>query len=129
MKLILIFGVCLLCVSAFADTPTYSGERAWVESHNATNTVPKDERLFIVHDFSGDYTSIIRYHKGISLREVVDQTPFKGKTVDVIVMRPEKPPAMQWMSPDIVVKPSEKSDFVIRPLDVIWIFDKPPAFT
>jgi hypothetical protein len=122
-RLIVFIGVSLLCLSAFAARPNYSDERAWVERHNATNSVPKDERLFVTHNISGDYTCIVHYHKGISLREVIDQTPFKATPVYVIVMRP-----VLWMSPYIFVKPSEKPDFEIKPFDVIWMFDKPRAF-
>ena len=77
----------------------------------------------MTHNISGDYTCIVHYHKGISLREVIDQTPFKATPVYVIVMRP-----VLWMSPYIFVKPSEKPDFEIKPIDVIWMFDKPRAF-
>jgi hypothetical protein len=77
----------------------------------------------VTHNISGDYTCIVHYHKGISLREVIDQTPFKATPVYVIVMRP-----VLWMSPYIFVKPSEKPDFEIKPFDVIWMFDKPRAF-
>ena len=110
------------CISAFADIPAYSPDRDWVEKHCTTNTVPKDERIFLGHNYSGDYSNIIRYHKGISLREIVDQTPFKGKTVSVIVMRPK------WMSDVIVIKPAEKVEFEVRPLDVVWIYDQIPIF-
>jgi hypothetical protein len=62
------------------------------------------------------------YHKGISLREIVDQTPFKDRTVSVIIMRP------RWMGQDIVIKPTEKVEFEVKPLDVVWIYDQTPIF-
>ena len=96
--------------------------RDWVEKSCATNTIPKDERVFIGHGSASDYATILRYHKSISLREIVDQTPFKGKTVYVIVMRPD------GMSRDIAVKPSETPKFDVKPLDVIWIYDQIPIF-
>ena len=110
------------CISIFADIPAYSPNRDWVEKHCTTNTVPKDERIFLGHNNSGDYASIVHYHNGISLREIVDQTPFKDKTVSVIVMRPE------WMSNNIVIKPTEKVAFEVKPLDVVWIYDQTPIF-
>jgi hypothetical protein len=121
-KLILCLALVLSggCFSVFADSPAYSPSRDWVEKHCATNTVPKDERIFLGHNYSGDYTSIILYHNGISLREIVDETPFKDKTVYVIVMRPKS------TSNDIAIKPTEKIKFEVKPLDVVWIYDQPP---
>jgi hypothetical protein len=126
MKPKLLLGLALVlsggCISVFADSPAYSPDRDWVEKHCTTNTVPKNERIFLGHNYSGDYASIVRYHKGISLREIVDQTPFKSKTVYVVVLRPE------WMSNYTVVKPNEKVKFEVKPLDVVWIYDQPPDF-
>jgi hypothetical protein len=102
--------------------PAYSPARDWVEKHYTTNTVRQDERIFLGHNYSGDYANIVSYHKGISLREIVDQTPFKDRTVSVIIMRP------RWMGQDIVIKPTEKVEFEVKPLDVVWIYDQTPIF-
>jgi hypothetical protein len=122
MRLTFVLAVSLFCMSARADIPAYLPMRDFVEKHCATNTVPKDERIFVGHAYSADYTSIIRFHKSISLHEIVDQTPFKDKTVYVLVMRPG------GMSEDIAVKPSETPKFDLKPLDVIWIYDQIPVF-
>jgi hypothetical protein len=108
------------CISVFADSPGYSPSRDWVEKHCSTNTVPKDERIFIGHNYSGDYASIVLYHKGIGLREIVDKTPFKDETVYVIVMQPKSNSHL------IAIKPTEKIEFEVKPLDVVWIYDQPP---
>ncbi len=123
-KIILCLSLVLSggCILAFADIPAYSPDRDWVEKHCTTNTVPQDERIFLGHNYSSDYAGIIRYHKGISLREIVDRTPFKGKTVSVIVMRPK------WMSETFVIKPTENVEFEVKPLDVVWIYDRIPIF-
>lgn len=123
-KLILCLALVLggSLASAFADIPAYSPMRDFVEQRCMTNAVPKAERIFLGHNYSGDYASIVCFHKGISLREIVDQTPFKDGTVSVIVMRPG------WMSHDIVIKPTEKVEFEVKPLDVVWIYNQVPVF-
>jgi hypothetical protein len=108
--------------SALADNPAYSPARDWVEKHCTTNTVPKDERIFLCHNDSNDYANIVLYDKGIDLREIVDQTPFKDKTVSLIVMRPE------GAIHEIVIKPAGKIEFEIKPLDVVLIYDHVPIF-
>ena len=108
--------------SALADIPAYSPTRDWVEKHCATNTVPQDERIFLCHNSSDNYANIVRYHKGIDLREIIDETPFKDKTVCLIVMRPE------GAIHQIIIKPAEKIEFEIKPLDVVLIYDHVPNF-
>src|ERR1700723_2377979 len=109
-KIILCLAVVLSggLASALADIPAYSPSRDWVEKHYTTNTVPKDERIFLCHKYSDDYANIVRYHKGIDLREIVDQTPFKDKTVYLVVMRPD------GMIREIMIKPAEKIEFEIK---------------
>lgn len=124
-KFLLCLAITLLSLfsmSARADIPAYSPMRNWVEKQCATNMVPKDERIFIGHAYSNAYTSIVRFHKGISLREIIGGTPFKDKTISVIVMRPS------WMSKIIAVKPTETTGLDVKPLDVIWIYDQTPVF-
>jgi hypothetical protein len=123
-KLILCLALVLSggCISAFADIPAYSLARDWVEKYCTTNTVPQNEWIFLCHNYSDDYANIVRYHKGIDLREIVDQTPFKDKTVYLIVMRPE------GTIHEIVIKPAEKIEFEIKPLDVVLIYDHVPIF-
>ena len=108
--------------SALADIPAYSPARDWVEKHCTTNTIPKDERIFLCHSNSDNYANVVRYHKGIDLREIVDQTPFKDKTVYLIVMRPGE------TIHEIIIKPAEKNEFEIKPLDVVLIYDHVPIF-
>jgi hypothetical protein len=101
--------------------------RDWVEKSCATNTVPKDERVFIGHGSASDYATILRYHKGISLREIIDGTPYKGTIVTILVMRPDgtNPKSGGFFRE---VKPSETPDFEVKPLDLIWIYERVPIF-
>ena len=85
--------------------------------------VSKDERIFLCQNYSGDYANILRYYKGINLREIVDQTPFKDKTVYLIVMRPGG-----TIHNIGIKKPAEKIEFDVKPLDVVFIYDQVPVF-
>jgi hypothetical protein len=120
--LLILFGLSL-CMSLHATPPEYFSSRKWVEERCATNTTPKDERLFVGRVVPHEYASIIHYHKGITLREIVDQTPFQGTTVVVCVLRPKVDP---WTN-IITIKPSEKPQFVVNALDMIWIYDDGPV--
>jgi hypothetical protein len=108
--------------------------RDWVEAHCVTNTVPEADQIFIGHGMPNEitrtpaYANIIRYHKGVSLREIIDQTPFKDAEVLVIVMRPGPTPKYDPQHPEaggfsVHLKPSDKPKSEIKPLDMIWIID------
>ena len=75
------------CLSCRASRVDYDSARTWVEKQCATNTIPEVERMFVFRWVPPKYAAIIRFHQGITLREVIDQTPMKGKTVFVEVMR------------------------------------------
>ena len=123
---IIILSALIFCASVQADIPAYAAMRDWVEKSCATNAVPKDERVFIGHGskpdgYALDYASILRYDKSISLRKIIDGTPFKGTTVTILVMRPDD--ANRKVGGFFAkVKPSDKPDFKLKPLDVIWIY-------
>ena len=123
MKALLILFGLSLCMSLPAMSPEYFSSRKWVEERCVTNTTPKDERLFVGRVVPHECAGIIHYHKGITLREIVDQTPFKGTTVVVCVLRPKINPATNI----IKIKPSEKPTFVVNDLDMIWIYDDGPV--
>jgi hypothetical protein len=122
MKFITLLASLLLCVSAqCAGIPKYPWCRDWIEKHCATNTVPKEERIFIGHDDSPQYARTIHFHQGIKLREIIDQTPFKKTTVIIWVMH-QNPKEGEPSGQFITVKPLEKPEFEVSPLDVLWIW-------
>ena len=123
MRALLILFSLSVCMSLHATPPSYSGSRKWVEERCVTNTTPKDERIFVGRVVPHEYAGIIHYHKGITLREIVDQTPFKGTTVVVCVLRPKVDPATNI----IKIKPTEKPAFVVNDSDMIWIYDDGPV--
>lgn len=119
--LLILFGLSL-CMSLHATPPEYFSSRKWVEDRCVTNTTPKDERLFLARVVPQEYAGIVQYHKGITLREIIDQTPFKGTTVYAVVLRPHVDPSANM----ILVKPTDQPKFEIRSLDMIWLYDDHP---
>ena len=120
--LLLLFGLSL-CLSLHATPPEYFSSRKWVEQRCVTNTTPKDERLFVGRVVPHEYAGIIHYHQGITLRDIVDQTPFKGTTVVVCILRPHVDPVTNI----IKVEPTDKPTFEVKALDMIWIYDDRPV--
>jgi hypothetical protein len=122
MRALLIFFGSLLCTSLHATPPEHFSSRKWVEQRCITNATPKDERLFVGGFFPHEYARILRYQKGITLREIVDRTPSKGLTVVVCVLRPKVDPVTNI----IKVKPTEMPNFVVNAQDMIWIYEDGP---
>jgi hypothetical protein len=115
-------SVLLVCVSAHAARMEYSSSRKWVEQRCATNTIAQDDRVFVGRIWTPQYAGILRFHKGMTLREIIDQTPFKGKTVQVLVLRAQT----RFSDHYITIGPQEKPDYEIKPLDMIWLYDPGP---
>jgi len=124
MKAVIAISVLLVCAAVQAAGPNYFGCRKWVEQQCATNTTPQDDRLFVGSILPPKCASIVRFHKGISLREIIDGTPLKGKTVLLRVMRPDDSTRMgPFHRPAYIkVEPSDKPDHELKPLDVIWLY-------
>jgi hypothetical protein len=118
---LILFSLCF-CTSLHATPPEYSSSRKWVEQRCITNTTPEDERLFLGRVVPHEYAAIIPYHEGITIREIIDQTPFKGTTVNIIVLRPHVDPLTNLMK----VEPTDKPSFKVKALDTIWICDGGP---
>ncbi len=107
--------------------------RDWVEKQSLTNTVPKGERVFVgtdaMNSSASGYAVIVPYHKGVTLRQIIDQTPLKDKRVYISVMRPgatNDPKSFPIFG--IPVKPTANPNFEVKPLDLIWIYDHVPIF-
>ena len=122
MRTLLVVLALLVCASAQAARPEYSSSRRWVEQRCQTNTIPQDERVFVGRVWTPQYAGILHFHKGMTLREVIDQTPFKGKTVQVLVLRAES----RFSERYITVGPSEKPSYEVKALDMIWLYDPGP---
>ena len=122
MRTLVAILALLICVSAHGARMEYSSSRKWVEQRCATNTIAQDERVFVGRIWSPQYAAVIRFQKGMTLRELIDQTPFKGKTVQVLVLRAET----RFSDHHITVGPREKPNYKIKALDMIWLYDPGP---
>jgi hypothetical protein len=67
---------------------------------------------------TGD-ASIFKFHKGITLREIIDQTSFKGKTAWVCVLRTSHPVLDHMTRVDRKDKPKDE----VKPQDLILLSD------
>jgi hypothetical protein len=122
MKALPLLAALLICSSGCAMQVSYEATRLWVESRCATNTIPKEDRLFVGRWIAPQYAGIISYHKGVTLREVIDQTPFKGTAVHIRIYRPDS----QRSYTRIEVGPKDKPRFKLRRLDMIWFEGEGP---
>jgi hypothetical protein len=123
-----LFAACVLLgwASASAGGPNYNSGRKWVEDRCAANTIPQDERIFVFRWVAAKYAGIMRFHEGISLREIVDQTPLKGKVLQIIVMRTEPLRSGQYTTRHCIsrVGPFERPDYKLKRQDLIWLLDQ-----
>ena len=120
--IILSFALLLFHPSAHADgIPRYSWCRDWIDKHCATNTPTKDQSVYVGHDATPEYASAIRFHQGIGLREIIDQTPYKKGTATIWIMH-QHPKEREPSGEFITVKPSDTPKFEVRESDIIWIW-------
>jgi hypothetical protein len=100
----------------------YLSCRQWVEQRiGGTNQIAKEERIFVVSG-APEYAAIVQFRKGITLREIIDQTRFRNATLTVVVKCPNK-------SEDRVfpkVGPSDTPEFEVKKTDLLWLFDISP---
>jgi len=117
------------CVSARGAGVDYFSGRRWIEQQCATNTTSPDQRLFVGRMHLPSYADIVQFREGITLREIIDKTPLKGKTVQVCVMWPHTIPksgSSFTRHKYITVRPSDAPDYELKRLDVIWLYDDGP---
>ena len=118
MRALLIFCDLAFCLSLHAASPSYNECRKSVELLCSTNLILKSERIFLSRSAPQKFAAIIHYHRGVTIREIVDQTPFKDTAVRIVVLRPKVDP---WTN-IINVKPKENPKFEVNALDVILIY-------
>lgn len=131
MKTTIALFALLFSVAAHATPPDYWGSREWVELR-ATNHAPEAERIFVgrqMPEDQPDYAAFLRFRKGITFREVIDQTPFKGTAVCVCILprydkggRPPKKPFRV-----LRVAPSERPRYKLKNFDMIWLYEDGPV--
>ena len=60
----------------------------------------------------------------MNLRELIDQSPLKGKIVRVCVMRPDRLKTGPFTRRTYIkVGRSERPDYEVKSRDVIWLYD------
>ena len=120
MARIILFAVLVFigCGPLYASQVTYSASRRSVEEGCATNTTPEQERIYVRVMTTGG-ASIIQFHKGITLREIIDQTSFKGKRAWVCVLRTDHPVLDHWTR----VGRKEKPKVEVKPQDLVLLND------
>ena len=124
MRVLVAISILLVYTAVQAAHVDYFGCRKWIEQQCAADTTPQDERLFVGRMVSPRYAGIIRFHKGITLREIIDGTPLKGKTVLICVMWPDSTKMGPFTRHAYIkVEPSDKPNYELKPLDVILLKD------
>jgi hypothetical protein len=91
--------------------------------HCATNQVPARERVFVATTPGSAPPStevILRYGKGLSIREIIDQTRFRGTNAAVTVLRSKKPVTPVF---NALVRAGDGPVFRLKPLDMVWVGD------
>ena len=128
MRVLAAISFLLVCAPAWGWHLDYFSGRKWVEQQGLTNTIPQGERLFVGRITSPRVANIIQFHKGVRLREIIDQTPLKGKVVKVCVMWPDRTKMGPFTRHAyITVGPTENPDCDFKPLDLIWLYDDGPV--
>jgi hypothetical protein len=88
---VLIAGLVMVTwAAARGSEQGYFSARKWIEQQCATNATPPDHRLFVGRMETPRYADIVPFHKGITIREIIDRTPLKGKIVQICVMWPDR---------------------------------------
>jgi hypothetical protein len=101
----------------------YCASRRWVEQQCAANATPEGERVFVGRDQMPIYATIIRFHNGMSIREIIDQSPLREKVVTATVMRPVglKDDTHYTYHHSIKIGRSETAEYKLENLDLVWL--------
>ena len=113
----------LFTTQALAQPPAYANERRMIEKQNSKDTTPTTERLFVSDNLTSGF--IVRYRDGITLREIINKTKnHDDEDLSVLVFRQDK----QEPTFAIIVHPSDKPLFALKPEDVIVVLTHPVVF-
>jgi hypothetical protein len=129
MRIAVILILFFLVSSSKAGIPTYSALRNCAEKENPTNSVPAAERVFVIpdyhHDLCPNYQDafILHYREGITIRQIVDESNFKGTLVQIWVFH--KSDNVSAPIFHTTIQPTNNPTFAIKPEDVILISTGP----
>jgi hypothetical protein len=141
MKTYLALFSVLLCTSfhCLSQGSDYASQREWVEDWIGYKyRMPETDRIFVASSSPSEYAVIVQYRKGITLREIINQTPFQNAKLMIHVMRPNKSedkwfqnatPLLSNKPMNEVLKtlaPLDTTDFEVKKGDVIVLIDVTP---
>jgi hypothetical protein len=125
MKTLVAISLMLTCFWVHAVQPSYSSSRTWIEQQCSTNTPVEANRIFVARFGPQRYAAILEFHQGMTLREIIDQSPFKGTTVIVHVLWAERQTSDEYLK----IRASEKPKYKLKNLDVILLYENGPIIT
>src|SRR5215510_5033384 len=116
-----VIGICVLLIfsAVHGAQPEYFSSRKWVEQECGTDTRPKGKCTYVGRVVPRKYAAVFHFYKQMTLRDVIDQTPFKGTAVMVQVLRAES----RTSSYVFRVGPSEKPKYRVKSQDMIWLYE------
>lgn len=124
MRLPVALSFLLICSVVQAIHLDYFSGRNLVERQCLTNRIPRDERIFLGRTMPPTFFAISHFHKGLTVRQLIDHTALRGKTVSLSVMRLDYLKAGPFTRYErIKVGPSEDPEFELKALDVLWFYD------
>ncbi len=129
MKTLTAVLLILTSVASYGSDQEYFSFRRWIERQCSTNTSLPEQRLFVGRMHSPAYADIIQFRKGVTIREIIDRSPLKGKTVKVCVMWPHmiaKSGSTFTRRKYITVSPSDNPVYDFKNFDVVWLHDEGP---
>jgi hypothetical protein len=122
MRISIIIGLLFVTMTCFATLPEYYSSRQWIEQHTPKDKTPTEQRIFVGDSKTTTNTYILRYHDGISLRDVIVAAHFRDTDVFVIVLRSRHETKPVFFD---AVKRGEQPKFKLEAQDVIWISTVP----
>ena len=120
MKTTSILMVMLLPLLAKAKPAGYDWSVGYVTENSPTNSAKRASPVYVA-SVAGDspvFADIIAYTNNLSLRQVIDNTRYKGSDVDVKILRSKRQTVPVFHD---IVKSAELPDFKLRIGDVIWL--------
>jgi hypothetical protein len=108
----------------FGPSYTHLTMSAWVESHTKADVIPTSERLFALGPPGDDYAAIIRFRDGITIADVVGQTPLASTAQSVFLFHVDRPIAGFYYDPHSKAARERK----LQPLDLLWIHTNSAPF-
>jgi hypothetical protein len=128
LKAIFAFLCLLVCVTAHGTLPVYADLRAFVEGQAVGNPTPATNRIFVA--FERRAGVVVPHRGGIKLEDVIKQSGLKTTEVFVFVFRGARPGKAGAEGNPVYDSRDTKtktSDFIVRPLDAIYLVDMKTA--